>query len=105
MGTVTVRQLDEETKRRLRIQAAHHGHSMEQEARNILQAALAPGPSGPSGPSENWVDQLLLKTMKTDVTRNIVRLGWPIMGLSAFIPEIEKSAIDATNADLADYGL
>lgn len=53
----------------------------------------------------DWVDQLLLKTMKTDVTRNIVRLGWPIMGLSAFIPEIEKSAIDATNADLADYGL
>ena len=69
MGTVTVRQLDEETKRRLRIQAAHHGHSMEQEARNILQAALAPAPSGPS---ENWVDQLLRQFAEIGVTDDLV---------------------------------
>ena len=56
MGTVTVRQLDDATKLRLRIQAAQKGHSMEQEARNILQAALAPPPTVPQG---NWVDQLL----------------------------------------------
>ena len=53
----------------------------------------------------DWVDQLLLKTMKTDITRNIVRNNWPIMGLSAFIPEIEQSVVAVTNNELADYGL
>lgn len=53
----------------------------------------------------DWVDQLLLKTMKVDVTRNIVRHGWPIMGLSAYIPEIEASVIAAANEELATYGL
>lgn len=52
MATVTVRQLDEETKALLRIRAAQHGHSMEQEARDILQAALAPPPP------DHWLDQI-----------------------------------------------
>ncbi len=41
MATLTIRQLDENTKSRLRIQAAHHGRSMEEEAREILRSALA----------------------------------------------------------------
>ena len=53
----------------------------------------------------DWVDQMLLKTMKIDVTRNIVRNGWPIMGLSAYIPEIEASVIAAANTELSSYGL
>ena len=40
MTTLTIRQLDEKTKSRLRVQAAHHGRSMEQEAREILRSAL-----------------------------------------------------------------
>jgi plasmid stability protein len=40
MATITIRQLDENTKSRLRVRAAHHGHSMEEEAREILRAAL-----------------------------------------------------------------
>jgi plasmid stability protein len=40
-ATVTVRQLDEETKARLRLQAARNGRSMEAEAREILRQALA----------------------------------------------------------------
>jgi plasmid stability protein len=40
MATLTIRQLDERTKARLRIRAAHHGRSMEEEAREILRAAL-----------------------------------------------------------------
>lgn len=35
-----IRQLDEKTKARLRIRAAHHGRSMEEEAREILRSAL-----------------------------------------------------------------
>ncbi len=41
MASITVRNLDDGLKRRLRIRAAEHGHSMEQEAREILRAALA----------------------------------------------------------------
>jgi antitoxin FitA len=41
MATLTIRQLDEKTKARLRVRAAHHGRSMEQEAREILRATLA----------------------------------------------------------------
>jgi len=41
MASITIRNLDEETKARLRVRAAHHNRSMEDEARNILRAALA----------------------------------------------------------------
>jgi antitoxin FitA len=40
MATLTIRQLDEKTKSRLRIRAAHHGRSMEEEAREILRSAV-----------------------------------------------------------------
>jgi len=40
MATLTIRKLDERTKSRLRVRAAHHGHSMEEEAREILRSAL-----------------------------------------------------------------
>ena len=41
MTTLTIRNLDSTVKERLRIRAAEHGHSMEAEARRILQSALA----------------------------------------------------------------
>jgi plasmid stability protein len=45
MAAITIRQLDENIKSRLRIRAAHHGRSMEEEAREILRATLtAPSP-------------------------------------------------------------
>ena len=40
MASITIRNLDDDIKRRLRIQAAEHGHSMEEEAREILHSAL-----------------------------------------------------------------
>lgn len=40
MASITVRNLDEGLKQRLRIRAAENGKSMEQEARDILRAAL-----------------------------------------------------------------
>ena len=40
MATLTIRQLDEKIKSRLRVRAAHHGRSMEEEAREILRSAL-----------------------------------------------------------------
>lgn len=41
MVSITIRNLDEGTKRRLRVRAAHRNRSMEDEARNILRLALA----------------------------------------------------------------
>jgi plasmid stability protein len=41
MASITIRKLPENTKQRLRMRAARNGHSMEQEARQLLEAALA----------------------------------------------------------------
>jgi len=42
MASITVRNLDESVKNSLRLRAARHGWSMEQEIRQILQATVAP---------------------------------------------------------------
>jgi plasmid stability protein len=47
MASITIRKLDDGVKRRLRLRAAQHGRSMEDEARNILRAALAEMPAEP----------------------------------------------------------
>lgn len=44
MATMTIRNLDDELKARLRIRAAQHGKSMEEEARSILRDALKSEP-------------------------------------------------------------
>jgi antitoxin FitA len=41
MVSITVRNLQTDTKRKLKIRAAMNGRSMEQEAREILKSALA----------------------------------------------------------------
>jgi len=40
MASITIRNLDEKTKARLRVRAAQHGRSMEEEARTLLRVAL-----------------------------------------------------------------
>jgi antitoxin FitA len=44
MGSITIRRLDDSVKARLRVRAAQHGRSMEEEARQILKAGLAEKP-------------------------------------------------------------
>lgn len=44
MATMTIRNLDDELKARLRLRAARRGHSMEEEARSILRSALQAEP-------------------------------------------------------------
>lgn len=47
--TMTIRNLDDALKARLRIRAAQHGRSMEDEARDILRTALSAQPDrGPT---------------------------------------------------------
>ncbi|MFO1035675.1 MAG: plasmid stabilization protein [Geminicoccaceae bacterium] len=44
MANLTIRKLDPTVKERLRVRAAQHGHSMEEEARRILSQTLQPEP-------------------------------------------------------------
>ena len=41
MASITIRNLDDRTKERLRVRAAHRRRSMEEEARHILREAVA----------------------------------------------------------------
>ena len=43
MASITVRNLDEDLKQRLRVRAAEHGRSMEEEARAILRDVVGNG--------------------------------------------------------------
>ena len=49
MASITIRNLDDGLKRQLRIRAAKNGHSMQQEARDILRAALVDDAAPPKG--------------------------------------------------------
>lgn len=49
MASMTIRDLDEKLKARLRVQAARHGRSMEEEARDILRTALSVEPARTGG--------------------------------------------------------
>ncbi len=44
MATMTIRNLDDELKTMLRVRAARHGRSMEEEVRSILRTALQTEP-------------------------------------------------------------
>jgi antitoxin FitA len=54
MSSITIRNLDDGVKRQLRLRAAEHNRSMEEEARDILRCALAQE----TGPSEHWVNKI-----------------------------------------------
>jgi plasmid stability protein len=55
MSSITIRNLDPAIKERLRVRAAEHGHSMEAEARRILQTTLK-GPDRP--PASNLYERI-----------------------------------------------
>ena len=57
--TLTIRNLDEEVKQKLRLRAAEHQTSMEAEARAILtQAVTAPEPLAPPRNAEELKERL-----------------------------------------------
>jgi len=53
----------------------------------------------------DWIAEQLLKVLRTDVTANVVRNGWPILGLAAYVPQIEQSTLAGANNQLQTYGL
>jgi plasmid stability protein len=64
MTSLTIRNLDEATKQRLRIRAAQHGVSMEEEVRRILREAVRPAEESPSGLGQSLRD--LFAELDTD---------------------------------------
>jgi plasmid stability protein len=48
MATITIRGLDDAVKKRLRVRAARHGRSMEEEAREILKIGVSTGEREPN---------------------------------------------------------
>lgn len=63
--------MDDQTKKKLRIRAAHHGCSMEEEAREILRASL----NGPAAQPPK------------DLARAIHELFAPFGGVELELPE------------------
>jgi len=54
MANITIRNLDEAVKRKLRLRAAQRNRSMEEEARDILRTVLAQEPAQ----AENLADAI-----------------------------------------------
>jgi len=54
MSSITIRNLDDGLKRKLRLRAAERNRSMEEEARDILRCALSQEP----GPNDNLADRI-----------------------------------------------
>src|SRR5215472_7100865 len=52
-----------------------------------------------------WVSDQLLKVLRTNVTTQIVREGWNILGLSMHSADVEQAATVAANGQLEAYGL
>jgi len=73
VANLTIRGLDDAVKARLRVQAAQHGRSMEEEARTILRAALTETPPQ----TEN-------------LAQAIRRLFEPLGGMELELPPREK---------------
>ena len=58
-----------------------------------------------NGRISGWVSDQLLKVLRTNVTTQIVREGWNILGLSMHSADIEQAATVAANGQLEPYGL
>lgn len=73
MATLTIRNLPDRVKERLRVQAAENGRSMEAEARMILEESLGVGPAVDIA----WVEALY-------------ELGNEFGGIELDVPEFER---------------
>jgi antitoxin FitA len=80
VSSITIRKLDPAVKERLRVRAAQHGHSMEAEARSILQTALDKSPK-------------VLPGEKTgaDLLKSIRALFEPLGGVELELPSRQSS--------------
>ena len=87
MASIVIRRLDEQVKLKLRIRAAEHGRSMEEEAREILSSAVSRKQSS----SANIADR-------------IRRRFAPVGGVELKIPlrGLMKRPVDFTSPEFGD---
>jgi plasmid stability protein len=73
MSGLTIRNLDPSVKKGLRVRAALHDHSMEEEARRILRAAIIKDPEEKG--LGTWIHQQFRKAggFDLEITRNLPR--------------------------------
>jgi plasmid stability protein len=64
MASITIRKLDDGVKAKLRIRAAQHGHSMEEEVREILVSAVQGNPAS----QENLYDAMRARMAKAGIS-------------------------------------
>jgi plasmid stability protein len=91
MATLTIRKLDDTVKAKLRIRAAEHGRSMEEEVREILEVALSK--QGPPGPPRG------------NMAERIRRRFEPLGGVVLNIPErtISRPPVDFSGPEFGEY--
>ncbi|GAB2452767.1 SPFH domain-containing protein [Nocardia tengchongensis] len=65
------------------------------------------GTARPADPAATlaWCADQLLKVMKVAVTQGVSRGDWPVLGVSAHLPQIEEAVLRPTNLVLYEYGL
>ncbi|MGY6554562.1 MAG: FitA-like ribbon-helix-helix domain-containing protein [Wenzhouxiangella sp.] len=74
MAVLTIRNLPDEVRDRLRVRAARAGTSMEAEVRAILIRASVELPESESGASlQDWVDALYAGNRPGDATGDLIR--------------------------------
>ena len=73
MATLTIRNLSDQTRERLRVRAARHGRSMEAEVRAILtEVALEPDRAQANHGLQGWVDQLYGDAKPANVVDDLI---------------------------------
>lgn len=82
MASITIRSLDEEVKRRLRLRAAENGRSMEEEAREILRIAVG--------------DDLSTRNLAAAIRARVIPLGGIELEQPRREPMREPSTFDRT---------
>lgn len=80
MAVMTIRNIDDSIKNRLRVRAAIHGRSMEDEARDILRSALSTELPPPRDPGRT-------------IHRRFAKLG------GVDLPLAQREAIRAVNLE------
>lgn len=109
MATVTVRGLDEEVRRRLKIRAATNNRSMEAEARAILTEAVsaprpAPAVAAPDRPAEAHVPAPRLLSEREDRVAELVAEGLTNRQIAALLYLSERTVESHVSAILRKLG-
>lgn len=74
MAVLTIRNLPDEVRDRLRLRAAQAGRSMEAEVRDILaRASLEPRRTANADELQDWVDQIYGQTRPSDVVDELIQ--------------------------------